>query len=47
MTVVGQRLWKELKGSLHQGFNRRYKLPTDHLSNNYPTNINEILKVKI
>jgi DNA polymerase V len=44
---VNNSLGKEIVRMAVQGFEKRYKLRADHLSQCYTTNINQLLKVKI
>jgi DNA polymerase V len=47
MDKVNGSIGKEVVRMAIQGFEKRYKLRTDHLSQRYTTDINQILKVKI
>ena len=46
MDKINRLMGKDSVRMASQGFQRRYKLRAEHLSNKYTTNINEILKVK-
>jgi len=47
MDQVNQSLGKEIVRFAVQGFEKKYKLRADHLSQRYTTDINQILKIKI
>ena len=47
MDTINKSLGKEIVRTSVQGFEKRYRLKTEHLSSHYTTDINQILKVKI
>ncbi|MEO8415224.1 MAG: Y-family DNA polymerase [Ginsengibacter sp.] len=47
MDTINKSLGKDIVRLSVQGFEKRYRLKTEHLSSHFTTNINQVLKVKI